>query len=392
MVGEPGVGGGEAAVRRLLEEAPETTGVIAYNDLMAIGAMRAVQASGRTVPDDISVVGFDDIAIAAYADLPLTTIAQSIGALGRWAVERLVERIADSGSVPAAMHRHARRSRDRPAGATRDPRLQRARLAGAGLAPRIVLPSVDVRGLRPEFGGLRRTDGSHGVWGVVAAEPRLDDRQGRDAVQTPVLDDQGACRSREAQVHPVPHRNTRERRRGRGVIAALPQPGRVERGQERVSGPGRIDFGVARRERYRRMLAGPSAPKRISSPPSTPWVMSRSAPGRSSVHKARSGTSGATSWRLTPTRSARTRIGEGRGASWRTRSPARRSRRNPCHATATWASGGMTSAHSSCTSPATATTDQPGASVHAAGRTGIGNGTPGWTEVWTRPPGVSTLW
>ena len=42
--------------------------MIAYNDLMAIGAMRAVQASGRTVPDDISVVGFDDIAIAAYAD------------------------------------------------------------------------------------------------------------------------------------------------------------------------------------------------------------------------------------------------------------------------------------------------------------------------------------
>ena len=71
--------------------------------------------------------------------------------------------------------------------------------------------------------------------------------------------------------------------------------------------------------------------------------MSRSAPGRSRVHSARSDTSGATSWRLTPMRSARARIGEGRGGRWRTRSPARRSRRNPCHATATCASGGMTS-------------------------------------------------
>ena len=94
VVDEPGVEGGEAALCRLLEEAPDTTGVAAYNDLMAIGAMRAIRASGRTVPDDLSVVGFDDVAIAAYTDPPLTTIAQDIGDLGRWAVERLVERIA----------------------------------------------------------------------------------------------------------------------------------------------------------------------------------------------------------------------------------------------------------------------------------------------------------
>ena len=96
VVGEPGVGGGESALCRLLEAAPDTTGVVAYNDLMAIGAMRAVRASGRTVPGDMSVVGFDDVAIAAYTDPPLTTVAQAIGELGRWAVERLVERIADA--------------------------------------------------------------------------------------------------------------------------------------------------------------------------------------------------------------------------------------------------------------------------------------------------------
>jgi len=99
VVGEPGVGGGEAALERLLADAPDTTGVIAYNDLMAIGAMRAIRASGRTVPGDISVVGFDDVAIAAYTDPPLTTIAQAIGELGRWAVERLVERLSDDAAM-----------------------------------------------------------------------------------------------------------------------------------------------------------------------------------------------------------------------------------------------------------------------------------------------------
>jgi DNA-binding LacI/PurR family transcriptional regulator len=108
VVGEPDVGGGEAAFCRLLEAAPETTGVLAYNDLMAIGAMRAIRATGRSVPGDISVVGFDDVAIAAYTDPPLTTIAQGIAELGRWAVERLVERLAEpaatseSGVVPGA--------------------------------------------------------------------------------------------------------------------------------------------------------------------------------------------------------------------------------------------------------------------------------------------------
>jgi LacI family transcriptional regulator, galactose operon repressor len=94
VVDEPGVEGGEAALYRLLEEAPDTTGVVAYNDLMAIGAMRTIRATGRTVPHDISVVGFDDVAIAGYTDPPLTTVAQDIGDLGRWAVERLVARIA----------------------------------------------------------------------------------------------------------------------------------------------------------------------------------------------------------------------------------------------------------------------------------------------------------
>jgi LacI family transcriptional regulator len=99
--GDAGVAGGERAMRELLGGAPDTTGVVAYNDLTAIGAIRAVRASGRVVPDDVSVVGFDDVDLAAFVDPPLTTIAQSTGDMGRWAVARLAEAVARSGGGPA---------------------------------------------------------------------------------------------------------------------------------------------------------------------------------------------------------------------------------------------------------------------------------------------------
>ncbi len=87
--GEPGVAGGEGAMRELLAGTPDLTAVFAYNDLMAIGAMRAIKASGRRVPQDVSVIGFDDVALAAFVDPPLTTMAQSTAELGRWAFDRL---------------------------------------------------------------------------------------------------------------------------------------------------------------------------------------------------------------------------------------------------------------------------------------------------------------
>ena len=92
--GEAGVIGGAAALEAALALDPAITGVVAYNDLMAIGAMRAIRASGRRVPDDVSVVGFDDVDLAAFVDPPLTTISQSIAGLGRWAIARLIERLS----------------------------------------------------------------------------------------------------------------------------------------------------------------------------------------------------------------------------------------------------------------------------------------------------------
>jgi DNA-binding LacI/PurR family transcriptional regulator len=93
VAGDAGVAGGERAMHDALHAAPELTAVFAYNDLMAIGAMRAIRAARRAVPRDVSVVGFDDIALAEYVDPPLTTISQQTAAMGRWAVDRLVAQL-----------------------------------------------------------------------------------------------------------------------------------------------------------------------------------------------------------------------------------------------------------------------------------------------------------
>ncbi len=90
---EPTVAGGQRAAAAILESDPTVTAIVAYNDLTAIGAMRAIRAGGRRVSDDVSVTGFDDVALAAFVDPPLTTIAQSTAEMGRWAVDQLTRRL-----------------------------------------------------------------------------------------------------------------------------------------------------------------------------------------------------------------------------------------------------------------------------------------------------------
>jgi LacI family transcriptional regulator len=102
--GDPTVAGGEAATDQVLAAQPGTTGIVAYNDLMAIGAMRVVRASGRRVPDDVSVVGFDDIGLASLVEPPLTTVAQSTVEMGRWAIERLTAAVrGESAGSPGPL-------------------------------------------------------------------------------------------------------------------------------------------------------------------------------------------------------------------------------------------------------------------------------------------------
>jgi LacI family transcriptional regulator len=86
--------GGHAAMRDLLAAGPRPTGVFACNDLSAIGAMAAAAQAGLSVPRDVSIIGFDDIALAAYASPPLTTVAQPKHRLGTLAASLLLERIA----------------------------------------------------------------------------------------------------------------------------------------------------------------------------------------------------------------------------------------------------------------------------------------------------------
>ncbi|MCZ7567769.1 MAG: LacI family transcriptional regulator [Ardenticatenaceae bacterium] len=82
---------GQCAMEQLLGTVPRPTAVFAANDRMALGAIRAVQARGLRVPEDISIVGFDDIPVAAYVQPALTTMRQPLYDLGNRAARLLLE-------------------------------------------------------------------------------------------------------------------------------------------------------------------------------------------------------------------------------------------------------------------------------------------------------------
>jgi DNA-binding LacI/PurR family transcriptional regulator len=92
--------GGFLATRTLLEAGHVPTALFCTNDVIAIGAMRAIYDAGLEIPGDISVVGFDDVPIAALLRVPLTTVAQPIQEMGAAAVELLIERIEGGASLP----------------------------------------------------------------------------------------------------------------------------------------------------------------------------------------------------------------------------------------------------------------------------------------------------
>jgi DNA-binding LacI/PurR family transcriptional regulator len=83
---------GQAAAARLLRTG--VTGIICASDPLALGAIRAVRRAGRRVPQDVSVVGYDDSALMNCTDPPLTTVRQPIEPMGRAAIDLLVSQIA----------------------------------------------------------------------------------------------------------------------------------------------------------------------------------------------------------------------------------------------------------------------------------------------------------
>ncbi len=100
--------GASEAVDRLLTQQPPPTAIFCYNDMSALGALRTLRARGLHVPADISVVGFDDLFLAAFTDPPLTTVRQPMEKMGRLAIETLLNLMsgqasADSIKVPAEL-------------------------------------------------------------------------------------------------------------------------------------------------------------------------------------------------------------------------------------------------------------------------------------------------
>jgi LacI family transcriptional regulator len=90
---------GRAAARRLLDAYPETTAVLAGNDLIALGAVAELAAQGRSCPRDVSVVGFNDMPFADRFRPPLTTVRVPHHEMGMQAAQLLVELLTQPQTV-----------------------------------------------------------------------------------------------------------------------------------------------------------------------------------------------------------------------------------------------------------------------------------------------------
>jgi LacI family transcriptional regulator len=86
---------GYESTKRLLRASRDFTALVGFNDIAAIGAVRALHEAGIRVPQDVSVVGFDDIVSAEFSVPSLTTVRQPLTEMGKLGASILLERIAD---------------------------------------------------------------------------------------------------------------------------------------------------------------------------------------------------------------------------------------------------------------------------------------------------------
>jgi len=89
---------------RLLESSPKLTAIFAQSDLLALGAIAALRARGMRVPEDVSVVGFDDIPVSSVFDPPLTTVRQPMREVGELAARLIGDRAASSRKTKGTRH------------------------------------------------------------------------------------------------------------------------------------------------------------------------------------------------------------------------------------------------------------------------------------------------
>jgi LacI family transcriptional regulator len=86
-------------IQQLLSTKKPFTALVAFNDISAMGSIRALQDARLRVPEDVSVIGFDDISAAAYTLPRLTTINQPLAEIGRIATQSLLNRIHNTAAA-----------------------------------------------------------------------------------------------------------------------------------------------------------------------------------------------------------------------------------------------------------------------------------------------------
>lgn len=97
---------GRAAMERLLAEAPPFTALFAASDEMAIGAMGVALERGMRIPEDLSIIGYDDLSLARMVFPPLTTIHQPLTLMGKLASEKLIAMIEGASGVSSSIVNH----------------------------------------------------------------------------------------------------------------------------------------------------------------------------------------------------------------------------------------------------------------------------------------------
>jgi 5-deoxy-glucuronate isomerase len=171
VVGVGGPGPGGQSIEGLLADRAATTALVCYNDVTAIEVIRALRAMGRRVPEEISVVGFDDIDAAAWVEPPLTTVVQQKAEMGSWAVRRLIECIARPAGGGARAERVILPVELRVRGSTGPAPVSSAPGMAPGTAPPVAAPPA-LPGLDPHRGRLLRRAAAPAADGtIVAVDP-----------------------------------------------------------------------------------------------------------------------------------------------------------------------------------------------------------------------------
>jgi len=94
------IGAGARVTQRLIDSGVPFDGIVALNDQLAIGAMTALRTNGLTVPEQVQVIGFDDIEEAPYLQIPLTTMSSRLEWTAPTAVDRILKRIHGDSVKP----------------------------------------------------------------------------------------------------------------------------------------------------------------------------------------------------------------------------------------------------------------------------------------------------